>query len=200
MLDNLMGILNNLDVSILYLININMQNPVFDVMMPLISSVGYFSIWILVCAIIFIFGGEKGRNVAVVCIIALVIGYFLTEILKYIVERPRPYAMLEWVRVLTGTDGSSWPSGHTTASFIGAIIIGKEYSFTIKGKKYKLIYPLLAFACLVGFSRIYNGVHYPSDVISGALIGIFCVLLIIKLENDIISSFNTVKQHLMHKK
>jgi undecaprenyl-diphosphatase len=186
MLGGLIGTLNQVDIFIFYLININMQNSVFDVLMPLISSVGYFSIWILVCVVLFIFGGEKGKNVAVVCIAALVFGYFLTEILKYIVERPRPYALLEGVRVLTSIDGSSWPSGHTVASFIGAIIIGRGYSFTIRGKSYKLIYPLLIFAFLVGFSRIYNGVHYPSDVISGALIGIFCALLILKIEKDII--------------
>jgi len=186
MLNGLIGTLNHLDILIFYLINVNMQNPVFDVIMPLITSVGYFSIWILVCVLLYVFGGEKGKNVAVVCIVALLFGYFLTEILKYIVERPRPYAVLEGVRVLAYIDASSLPSGHTVASFIGAIIIGREYSFEIKGKSCKLIYPLLIFAFLVGFSRIYNGVHYPSDVISGALIGIFCVLLILRVENDII--------------
>ncbi|HEX3013819.1 MAG TPA: phosphatase PAP2 family protein [Methanobacterium sp.] len=186
MLDGLIGTLNQIDILIFYLINTNMQNPVFDVIMPLISSIGYFSIWILVCILLFVFGGKKGRNVAVVCIIALVFGYFLTEILKYIIVRPRPYAVLEGVRVLAYIGGSSWPSGHTVASFIGAIIIGRSYSFNFKGKNCKLIYPLLIFAFLVGFSRIYNGVHYPFDVISGALIGIFCALLILRIEKDII--------------
>jgi undecaprenyl-diphosphatase len=186
MLDGLIGTLNHWDILIFYLININLQNHVFDVIMPIITSLGYFSIWILACVLLYIFGGEKGRNVALVCIVALVFGYFLTEILKYIVARPRPYAVLEGVRVLAMTGGYSWPSGHTVASFIGAIIIGRGYSFTIRGKSYKLIYPLLAFAVLVGFSRIYNGVHYPFDVISGALIGIFCALLILRIEKDII--------------
>ena len=163
-----------------------MQNPVFDVIMPLISGVGYFSIWILVCVLLYIFGGEKGRNVAIVCIVALVFGYFLTDILKHLVEIPRPYLVLEGMRVLSKDYGSSWPSGHTVASFIGAIIIGRGYSFTIKGKNIKLIYLLLIFAFLVGFSRIYNGVHYPFDVISGALIGTFCALLVLRIEKDII--------------
>ena len=195
MLGGLIASLNQIDIMIFYLININLQNPVFDVIMPLISSIGYFSIWILVCVLLFVFGGRKGRNVALVCIVALVFGYFLTEILKDIVVRPRPYAMLEGVRVLAYIDGSSWPSGHTVASFIGAIIIGKSYSVNIKGKNCKLIYPLLIFAFLVGFSRIYNGVHYPFDVISGALIGIFCALLILRVEKDIIK-FNEKLSHI----
>ena len=186
MLDGLIGALNQIDILIFYLINIQAQNHVFDIMMPLISSIGYFSIWILVCVLLFVFGGKKGRNVALVCIVALVFGYFLTEILKYIVVRPRPYAVLDGVRVLSDSSGSSWPSGHTVASFIGAIVIGRSYSFNFKGKRCKLIYPLLIFASLVGFSRIYNGVHYPFDVISGALIGIFCALLILMIEKDII--------------
>ncbi len=186
MLDGLIASLNQIDILIFYLININMQNPVFDVLMPLISSVGYFSIWIGVCVLLYIFGGKKGRNVALVCIVALVFGYFLTEILKYIVARPRPYIALNGIRVLTDMSGSSWPSGHTVASFIGAIIIGRSYSFSFRGKSCRLIYPLLVFASLVGFSRIYNGVHYPFDVISGALIGIFCALLILIVEKDII--------------
>ncbi|MGB9980375.1 phosphatase PAP2 family protein [Methanobacterium sp.] len=185
-MDGLIGSLNQLNILIFYLININIQNPAFDVVMPLISSIGYFSIWIFICILLFIFGGEKGRNVALVCIVALVFGYFLTEILKYIIVSPRPYAMLEGVRVLTYIGGSSWPSGHTVASFIGAIVIGRSYNFEVKGKSCRLIYPLLIFASLVGFSRIYNGVHYPFDVISGALIGIFCALLILRIENDII--------------
>ncbi|OEC87103.1 MULTISPECIES: phosphatase PAP2 family protein [Methanobacterium] len=186
MLDGLIASLNQIDILIFYIININMQNQVFDVIMPLISSVGYFSIWIGLCVLLYVFGGRKGRNVALVCIVALVFGYFLTEILKYIVARPRPYVALNGIRVLTDMSGSSWPSGHTVASFIGAIIIGRSYSFKFKGKRCRLIYPLLVFAFLVGFSRIYNGVHYPFDVISGALIGIFCALLILMIEKDII--------------
>ena len=194
MLDGLIASLNQIDILIFYLINISMQNPIFDVLMPLISNIGYFSIWILVCVLLYVFGGKKGRNIALVCIVALLFGYFLTEILKYIVVRPRPYAVLDGVRVLTDSSGSSWPSGHTVASFIGAIIIGRSYSFNFRGKSCRLIYPLLVFASLVGFSRIYNGVHYPFDVISGALIGIFCALLILMVEKDIIK-FNEKLSH-----
>ena len=195
MLDGLITPLNQIDILIFYLINISMQNPIFDVLMPLISNIGYFSIWILVCVLLYVFGGKKGRNIALVCIVALLFGYFLTEILKYIVVRPRPYAVLDGVRVLTDSSGSSWPSGHTVASFIGAIIIGRSYSFNFRGKSCRLLYPMLVFASLVGFSRIYNGVHYPFDVISGALIGIFCALLILMVEKDIIK-FNEKLSHI----
>ncbi|MGF7118869.1 phosphatase PAP2 family protein [Methanobacterium oryzae] len=178
MVDRLISALNHVDVSFFYFINLNLQNSVFDVIMPLISDLGYFTLWIVLCVLIYLFGGEKGKDVSIICIIALGFGYFLTEILKYLVERPRPYDVLEGVRILTGVDGSSWPSGHTISSFIGAIILGKNYGY---------LYVFIAFACLVGFSRIYNGDHYPIDVISGALIGILIALLILRYERNILN-------------
>lgn len=55
----------------------------------------------------------------------------------------------------------------------------------LKDKKYRLIYPLIAFAALIGFSRMYIGVHYPLDVVFGAIIGTIYALLVLKLENKI---------------
>ena len=176
---------NNIDVQLFYLINIQMQNVVFDVIMPLISQVGYFSFWIIISILIFLLGGEKGKKVAILSVTALFAGYFITEILKFIVARPRPYEVLEGVRVLNPTDGSSWPSGHSVASFTVATVIGREYGF---------IYFFL-FAFLVAFSRVYNGVHYPSDVISGALIGILIGLLVVRYENQILSGYNGLKNY-----
>jgi undecaprenyl-diphosphatase len=82
--------------------------------------------------------------------------------------------------------GNSFPSGHTASSFTAATIIGLKYHLKSKGWKYWLIYPLLAFAILVGFSRIYIGVHYPYDVVFGAFIGIVCAIIILKYEYRIL--------------
>jgi len=54
-----------------------------------------------------------------------------------------------------------------------------------RGKKYKLIYPLIAFASVIGFSRIYIGVHYPLDVVFGAIVGVICALIVLKFETSI---------------
>ncbi|HML04576.1 MAG TPA: phosphatase PAP2 family protein [Methanobacterium sp.] len=184
--------INNFDTQIFYLINLNMQNPVFDFIMPLISQVGYFSFWIIISILIFIFGGEKGRKVAVLSILALITGYFLTEILKFIVARPRPFDVLGGVRVLAPIGDYSWPSGHSVASFTVATIIGKEY-----GLIYFIIF--IIFAGLVAFSRVYNGVHYPSDVISGALIGILIGLVFLRYKNEIMNGFKGLENKLKKK-
>jgi len=181
------------DIQIFYLINVYMQNPIFDFIMPLISQVGYFSFWIIISILIFIFGGEKGRKIALVCITALVAGYFITEVLKVIVARPRPFEVLEGVRVLVPTDDYSWPSGHSVASFIAFTIYGLAI-----GKNYGLLC-LFIFVVLIMFSRIYNGVHYPSDVISGALIGIFIGLVALKYENEIIDGYKGLGSYLKKK-
>jgi undecaprenyl-diphosphatase len=157
--------------------------------MPLISEVGYFSFWIIVSILIFIIGGEKGRKVAILSVTALFAGYFITEILKVIVARPRPYEVLEGVRVLAPINGYSWPSGHSVASFTVATVIGREYG---------LIY-FFIFAFLVAFSRVYNGIHYPSDVVSGALIGILIGLLVVRYENKIIGEYGSLKNYLKKK-
>ena len=55
---------SNTDVQIFYLINFYMQNALFDFIMPFISEIGYFGVWIVVSILIFLFGGEKGKKVA----------------------------------------------------------------------------------------------------------------------------------------
>jgi undecaprenyl-diphosphatase len=177
MLDSLIGSLNNLDVLLFYMINVGLHNSFLDVIMKIITNAGTQIFWIGICVVLFIFGGERGKNVALLCIIGLLLGYFISEFLKYAIARPRPFIVLNGVNLVTSMDGYSFPSGHAVTSFTGCIIIGKGYGF---------FYPLLILASVVAFSRIYLGVHYPSDVIFGVLIGIFCALIVLRFEDDII--------------
>ena len=181
------GILNY-NTALFYAINDGMDNSVFNFIMPILTNFGNLIAWSLVCVLIFIFGGQYGKKVAIIGLLALFLSSAVILALKYIVAEPRPFLVLSHVHLLTTENDYSFPSGHATASFAGAVAIGKKYSFIIKGKTHKLIYPLLAFAAIIGFSRVYVGVHYPLDVIFGAVIGTIFALAVIRFEKKI-SSF-----------
>ncbi len=179
----LAGILNQ-NVNLFYMINSGMDNTVFDFIMPLITNFGSIIAWVVICGLLFAFGGVKGKKVAVLGLVALFVSNAIVYLLKFIIAEPRPFLTLPNVDLLVYENGSySFPSGHTASSFAAAVVIGLKYKFNFRGKSYGLIYPLLAFAGVVGFSRIYVGVHYPLDVAFGALIGILSALIVLKLEN-----------------
>jgi len=176
----------NLDVAIFYFINLSLQNPIFNFIMPLITNIGLYIFWIIICLLIAIFGGEKGRNVALLLIIGLILGHLATELLKYVFMRPRPFTVLQGVHQLGMLNSYSFPSGHAIEVFVACIILGKKYG-------YLLLFLIIAF--LVSFSRVYIGVHYPSDVIIGALIGVGVATLVFHYEDNILK----LKNRLIHR-
>jgi len=167
------------------MINSGIDNNTFDFLMPLITNFGSLVAWAVICSLLFIFGGEKGRKVAIVGLAALFISNVAVYLLKILIAEPRPFITLPNVELLVPENEIySFPSGHTASSFAAVVVIGLKYKFNIKGKNYRLIYPLLAFAGLIGFSRIYIGVHYPLDVIFGAIVGILSALLVLRVEDN----------------
>ena len=143
------------------------------VMTPLMVFISYFGkggIFFIVTSIVLICI-KKTRRVGITCLAGIMIGALFTNLLiKPLVLRPRPYNFSEEIRTWWTLVGShsesdySFPSGHTTvvcdfsAAFCGA-----------KGKKY-IPFAALA-AMLMGVSRNYLMVHYPSDIIGGIIIG-----------------------------
>ena len=89
----------------------------------------------------------------------------VTSALKEIVKRPRPYVTYPEIHAYEPETSLSFPSGHTSYAFATATALSLKYP------KWYVIAPSYLWACTVGYSRMNLGVHYPTDVLAGALLG-----------------------------
>jgi len=97
--------------------------------------------------------------------ISFAISSLATYTLKNTVKRDRPFVTHKDVVKLSNGGGMSFPSGHTSAAFCIAT------SIALDNKQWYIRTGVFTYACLVGYSRIHLGVHYPSDVVAGAVVG-----------------------------
>lgn len=171
--------LQNLDASLFHFINRSLQNPVLDVIMPFITDLNKHTTVLIIVGVLlvllFVRGGTKGKY----AVVALAFGILFSDqlnssVAKFILARPRPCHVLQNVHLLVGCgSGYSFPSSHAVNNFCGAIILSFFFP--------RAAVWLYSFALVVCFSRVYVGVHYPADVLGGAVIGICCGLVIIAL-------------------
>jgi 4-amino-4-deoxy-L-arabinose transferase-like glycosyltransferase len=174
-----MDFLQLLDAGLFRFINLKLANPFFDWLMPALSWHWLFPPLLLaIAAWLNCKGGRRGRLcvLLVVLVVALGDGLVINK-LKKVHERPRPFAALPDARVIVGKSASfSMPSGHT-ANWFGAAMVA--FIFYRRRAAW-----LFAMAAAVGFSRIYNGVHYPGDVLAGAILGSGYAALAVWLANE----------------
>lgn len=139
---------------------------VLDFVMPYITLLGENGILWIILGISLLFY-KKTKPMGISILMALMIGFVICNLtLKPLIARVRPYDANGFEGLLVkALSDYSFPSGHTLASFEMAVCV---YMFD---KKYGII--ALIIAALIGFSRLYLYVHYPSDVIFGAVLGIF---------------------------
>jgi undecaprenyl-diphosphatase len=148
---------------LLYLQSI--RTPVMDNIMKFITKFGDAGLfWIGLAVILLI--TKKFRKTGLGMLIALTIGAIITNvILKNWIARPRPYVTIDDLICIIGPQKDfSFPSGHSTASIAASLSM-----FLTMPKRYGI--PALIFGLLICFSRLYVGVHYPTDVIAGIMIG-----------------------------
>jgi membrane-associated phospholipid phosphatase len=155
-----------LDVDLFRLINETGSNPLFDKIMPFISGNAFFIPALVILGVLLIC---KGRSRGIICVLmlALAVGLcdgWICRLIKEVVARPRPFLTLNDVHVLIGKGGSfSMPSSHAANWFAATMVMAVYFR--------RSLWFTLPAACLVSYSRVYNGVHYPSDVLVGALVG-----------------------------
>lgn len=107
--------------------------------------------------------------------VSIAFGLSVTYGLKYGINRTRPYLTYPILDPATTETSASFPSGHTSTAFSTATAICLCYP------KWYIITPMFLWASTIGYSRMHLGVHYPSDVIGGAIIGSGCAFLSFKL-------------------
>lgn len=154
-----------MEIEILISIQL-LRTQVGDILMPLISD-GYV-IWFVLAAVLLI--RKETRKAGVIVIAAMVIDYtFCNLLLKNLIQRTRPCDVNTAITLLVSRPTDySFPSGHTALSFAALTGIWLTGTF----RKWRI--PLLIFACLIAFSRMYLYLHYPTDILGGIAVGVFC--------------------------
>lgn len=181
----------SVNVDMFYFFNHNFQNPIFDAVMPVVTHFGGFKVLVVVLIAIILYAHLKDKKtlkrLTILALIAFLCSDIVTAILKHIICEPRPFVTLDNVHLLIAEDDPlSFPSGHTTSTFSVVTFFVLNMKELAK-RHYKLIdAALIIFAVVIPFSRMYVGVHYPGDVLAGALIGIAGTLIVNKYKNSII--------------
>ena len=167
-----------IDLGLFYFFNQTIANPLFDKIMPFITEEDH---WILLyitgLSILLWKGGRTGRYAVATLLITVIISDQLnSEVLKDYFDRLRPCKTLDDVRLLVSCgSGESFPSSHAVNNFGAATVASFYY------ERHKWLF--FSTASIVAFSRVYVGVHYPLDLLTGAIVGVIIGIIVLFIIN-----------------
>lgn len=179
-----MHYLLQLDGNILLFIQEYIRHDWMNPFWEFITSLGNGGqLWLALSFLLLI--PKRTRRVGAAALIALLIGFLITNVaLKNLVARTRPYEVVDGLKLLIRKPHDySFPSGHACASFAAAAVY-----YRMAPKRWGI--PAVILAALISFSRLYVGVHYPTDVLAGVVIGIFAAWAAVKIMEFIVGKAN----------
>lgn len=180
--------ITNIDHNILLWIQEVIRTPILTAFFRTYTHMGDKGLlWI--CLTIGLLFSKKTRRTGFLCAGGLIGSLLINnEILKRLVARPRPFdAFSDLVALVGRPGGDSFPSGHTGGAFAFCWVV-----FRTMPKRYGI--PALILAVLMGISRLYVGVHYPTDVLGGMLTGIAIGEIMVRLGRSGMSEFQEEKR------
>lgn len=166
-----MDALQQLDVSLFETLTM-WRAPWLDTAMAALSDAGRRGfIWFVLAAVAALFPARRAGALRLV--LAVSVAFLAVDgILKPVIGRDRPFVVLDNVQVISDRPTtSSLPSGHAASAFAGAVAAGRIWPLAQV--------PLLLVAALIAWSRVYVGVHFPFDVVAGAVVGVAAASLVL---------------------
>jgi len=153
-----------LELKLFYFINKSCANPVFDILTPLLTLLGEYNFSIALALFLILVLRKERKMVGIVYLTGLLASGFVLFLLKHAFPKNTPFTTLEGVRQVVEELEimQSFPSGHATCAFLTAAVFSCYFRYG---------YLLFFFAIAAAFTRVYSGIHYPSDAIIGAAIG-----------------------------
>jgi membrane-associated phospholipid phosphatase len=164
---SVMAYTQNADIRILSEINLNRNKDIDNAFRGITNTAGpvAFGMPVVLFAVSLVKDDSVMRRNSIYIGATVLTSAIITNILKYSINRPRPYITYPYIEQVASAGSPSFPSGHTSDAFAFAT------SVSIAWPKWYIIVPSYIWAGAVAYSRMDLGVHYPSDVLAGALIG-----------------------------
>ena len=179
-----MQFIENIDFSILFCIQEHLRCAFLDVVLPFLTTIcNNGEIWIA-CAIVLLFF-KKYRRYGIVLLVALLLGSLVgNEIIKPLVARVRPCNSVSILpdMLVSVPSSFSFPSGHTVSSAVGATVLTRANR--------KFGFAAIPVAVFIAFSRLYVFVHFPTDVLAGAILGFAIGFLCVTLGNKLFDRYS----------
>lgn len=180
-----------------FLLSLTNKNvPILDSLMIVSSLYGREIFWFFMIVMLSLLGGIDGRKTALFLMLSILIIAFLNSMLKDLIQRPRPEVSAD--RILVPQDKEfSFPSGH--ASIVAGCAVTTAILFSNSERRKIIVCFVMLEAALVCISRVYVGVHYPSDILGGILLGAGISLGLIAIRGRIYQTIDFMRNFLKKK-